>query len=137
MRAALTMLIAIGLVGLGMFLLFRGQYFSGGVFLLGSAAIILPALSGRGMGSVGDADQLMDFVRNPVGTLIESAIDQVGGGSDDEDQPKRNRFSADAVAAPAFDPDAALARYMERRDPNAEPLAPPTAPIRTFGRKQA
>lgn len=69
-----------------------------------------------------------------VGLLV-AAIGQGAGSA-----PAPNPVRDDSAPSPSFDPDAAIARYLERRAREAEPVAPaaPVSPPRpVFGRKQA
>ncbi len=138
MRPFLIILAAIALAAVAFFCFTRQAWVSGTAFLAGSLALVLPALAGRGLGSLGDAELLIDFVRNPFGTAVETAVDHL---SQTFERPSEK--TATDQQANSFDADAAFARYMARR--NVEGAAPESSSIgasdsvasaRTFGRKR-
>ena len=98
--------------------------------------MVLPALFGQGLGDLGDAELLIRFVRNPVDTVIDEAVDRV---TQSDDEPRTQ--TAAAPQAERFDADAAFARYMARRETaggtSSAASDPAPAPAkRVFGRKQ-
>ena len=82
--------------------------------------------NGRAVSENGDPTAVIDFIKDPADAIVDSATDRLaewmGERKTVEDKP-------------GFDPDAALARYMENRVEN--PGVPPEghAPMRSFGRK--
>lgn len=137
MRPLLTILAAIGLAALAFLSFARQEWVAGTAFLAGSLALVLPALAGQGLGSLGDAGLLIDFVRNPFGTAVETAVDHI---SQALDAPSDK--AATEQQAEGFDADAAFARYMARRnadgstpDSSSVPAPDSISSARTFGRK--
>ena len=102
-------------------------------------------------GAAADDLQLaVDFVRDPREALLDIAAARFAG--DEEEQPARERpglmqallarfgpKEAELAEAPAFDPDAAIARYLANRPAQqpaaAEPAHRPAS--KGFGRKRA
>ena len=129
MRKTVT-IIGAGVLGVYAFQAFtNAHWFAGACSLAGALAILLPAMLGRGFGQWSDAERLMGMIRNPTGTLLDVGLDRVGNLAD-------RKAATDQPVQPAFDPDAALARYMECREGPADP-SPPAPPVSAFGRKQA
>ncbi|WP_310468819.1 hypothetical protein [Sphingomonas sp.] len=90
-------------------------------------------LSAREAGDAGDTTAIIEFVTNPAGAIVDSATDKLGDWLQSDDK----KPAADAAPEqPKFDPDAALARYLENRAPAPAAAAPEAAaPPRGFGRK--
>lgn len=142
MRLVGLMIVLLGLAGVAVMAFVAEQWMVGIAFLAAALAIVLPALVGDGFGTIADANLMIEFVRDPGGTVV----DEITGRLEQEaDQPKIARpATASETATPSFDADAALARYMAQRETGqietrvAQGIAPlPAAPVRTFGRKQA
>jgi hypothetical protein len=106
------------------------QFFSDGIsftaILFGGAALVVLVLGT--LGKEVEAEKIsgtVDFLTDPAEAIVDAATDRLGswlGGDAESDQPQ-------------FDPDAALARYLENR-PDGQPN--PVAPRRElpgFGRK--
>jgi hypothetical protein len=83
--------------------------------------------------AAGDPMLPIQFVANPRGALIDLATDQVTGLFE---QSGSQPAAAEEEEERKFDPDAIIARYLEKRGENPPPAedAPPP-PARTFGRK--
>ena len=98
------------------------------VVLLGAASLVMffRGLQGQGFkGAAGDASGTVDFIRDPGGAIVDSAVDTLGQFlADSRQKPEQ----------PAFDADAALARYMANR-PESGPQAEPAPARARFGRK--
>ena len=100
--------------------------------------------------AVEDLQLAVNFVRDPRDTLLDMAVDKFGG--DEEEQPAKERpglmqalmaefgpAQSKREEPPAFDPDAAIARYLANR-PVEQPVAsepPPRPAVQGFGRKRA
>ena len=136
-------LIGAGFFGFAMFKLFTGgSPWLVGLCVVASAYIFYRALTEQTGTAGADLELAVSFVRDPYDTVIDEAVARLGGG-DDEEQPRRDQpgvlqsFVSElglgekaAEEKPAFDPDAAIARYLANRP--AEPL-----PVKRFGRKGA
>ena len=100
---------------------------AGGVFL------IVRGVQGMAVGESGDPTALIEFARDPAGAIVDTATERLGDWFNGDDK------AAPVEEQPKFDPDAAIARYLEQRtvEPGVQPAAPLAgpAPIRTFGRK--
>ena len=103
-----------------------------------AAFFFVRGAQGAAAGDAGDPTAVVDFVKNPAGTIVENAVEQFGVLF-----AAKPKASTEAAEQPAFDADAALARYLAKRgsEPPAVPFAPAdlsapaaTAP-RGFGRK--
>ena len=95
-----------------------------------SCVLLFRGIQGHGLKtSAGEASNTIDFVRNPAGTIVESAIDTIGDLLDDE----RKKAEPEST----FDADAAFARYMANRPEQAAPVPGiQVAPVQAqFGRK--
>jgi hypothetical protein len=144
-------LMGAGFFGFAIFTLMTG----GSPWLVGLCVIASGYLFYRAFtdqtGAAGDDLQLaVNFVRDPRETLLDLAVDRLGGN--EEEQPANDRpgllqglmeeFGPERSKGeepPAFDPDAAIARYIANRPPE-HPAAAETAyrpPVRGFGRKRA
>jgi len=101
--------------------------------LVGSAVLFFRGAQGRSLTQAGDITAPMDFVANPAEAIVDAAVERVAGLG-----PGRTGKKSDpADQTPAFDADAALARYLENRPADMPPLERPAelAPRRGFGRK--
>ena len=109
-----------------------------------AAGFILQGAFGLGVGAGDNATGLVDFIQNPADAIVDSASDRLADWLGDRkaaEEPGKgtsvNHRQAlvdwlhDRDEPAAFDPDAAIARYMESREPQPESAAP----IRSFGRK--
>ena len=109
-----------------------------------AAGFMLQGAFGLGVGAGDNATGMVDFIRNPADAIVDSATDRLGDWLGDRkaaEEPAKgtgvNHRQAlvdwlhDRDEPAAFDPDAAIARYMENREPQPESAAP----IRSFGRK--
>ena len=120
-------------------------YIGGGGFsastlalLVGAAVLFLRGAQGRSLTQAGDVTAPMDFVANPADAIVDAVVERVPGLG-----PRRAaRKSEPEEDGPAFDADAALARYLENRPADLPPIVPPvappiaqSAPRRGFGRK--
>ena len=96
----------------------------------GSCVLLYRGLQGQELQtSAGDAMGTYEFVRDPGGTIVDSAYDTIGDffRGDDKKPADEER---------TFDPDAALARYMANRPETAPSPQAEAAPVRAqFGRK--
>ena len=96
----------------------------------GSCVLLYRGIQGEELQtSAGDAVGTFEFVRDPGGTIVDSAYDTIGdflNGDDKKAEPAQRTFDAEA----------ALARYMANR-PGPAPLPQAeAAPARAqFGRK--
>ena len=99
--------------------------------VLGVAAFVMFVRGSQGFGlnaAVDDAAGAADFISNPSGAIVDSAFDTLGG-------MLKDRQDEGAGTKPAFDPDAAIARYLENR-PEPLPASADPMPARPqFGRK--
>ena len=120
--------------------------------LLFAAAIYLYALAVTRMSSGGlsDLTDALDFVGNPTRTIADRTVDQLLPEAEKAEGRfwgKYREFVAEvrneesqAAPAKAFDPDAAIARYLAERPNNVgipEANDAASAPRPTFGRKGA
>lgn len=141
MRAVLMVLASVALAALAVIAFMRGEWLTGTAFLAGALAIVLPVFFGEGFGSLGDAELLFRFVRNPYDTIVDETVDRLTG-QDDEPQPARPSYPTkpgEIEYPQSFDADAALQRYLASKAAGQVEVAaeqPAAAPIRTFGRKQ-
>lgn len=136
-------LIGAGFFGFAMFQLFTGgSPWLIGLCVVASAYIFYRALTDQTGAAVEDLNLAIDFVRDPYDTVFDEAVARLGGG-DDAEQPAREqpgilqsfvselgRGEKANEERTAFDPDAAIARYLANRP--AEPQ-----PAKGFGRKRA
>ena len=138
MRGWTSILVGFLLLGLA-YVSFAWNGMGASTFLCGVAAasFFFRGAQGAAAGDVGDPTAVVDFVKDPAGAIVESAVERLGGLF--EAKPKT---SAAAVEQPAFDADAALARYLAKRGPEpaapfspADQTAPATSAPRGFGRK--
>ncbi len=108
------------------------DFFSAAAIPLGLAGafLIYRGLQGIEVMEAGDPTALGDFISNPAGALVEAAAEK----AEEHLTAKRKTAIDDASEEPAFDVDAALARYMANR-PQALPAAEAPPPTRGFGRK--
>jgi hypothetical protein len=108
------------------------------------AFIFFKGAQGMGIREVGDPLAVIDFVKNPADAIVDSASDRLADWLGDRkaaEEPAKSTsvnhrqalvdWLHDRDEPAAFDPDAAIARYMENREPQPESAAP----IRGFGRK--
>jgi hypothetical protein len=102
-----------------------------GVALAGGAAVLfLRGFQGQGVTQAGGVSGPLEFIRDPAGSIVDSAVDKIGDllADKDEAQAEENK--------PAFDPDAAIERYLANRPASAGAYAPDHPPAhRGFGRK--
>ena len=82
--------------------------------------------NGRAVSENGDPTAVIDFIKDPADAIVDSATDRLA-------EWMGERKAADEKAG--FDPDAALARYMENRQPQPAAVPDVAAPVRSFGRK--
>ena len=144
-------LMGAGFFGFAIFTLMTGgSAWLVGLCILASGYLFYRAFTDQ-TGAAGDDLQLaVDFVRDPRETLLDIAVAKLGG--EEEQQPAKDRPGLmDALVAefgpeqskrdeaPAFDPDAAIARYLANRPPEPPAAAEPAyrLPVRGFGRKRA
>ncbi len=133
-------LIGAGFFGFAMFQLFTGgSPWLIGLCVVASAYIFYRALTDQTGAAGEDLNLAIDFVRNPYDTVLDEAVARLGGG-DEEEQPRREQpgvlqslmseLGLDKAneEKPAFDPDAAIARYLANRPPEQ-------AQVRGFGRR--
>ena len=112
------------LMGIGGLWLFLAYYLTG----FGSVSPTPIALGLGALGALTFGLGLLFFFRGLALTLQRSPLPQGSAGWRDDGE----RSPSDT----GFDPDAAIARYLEHRvEPAARPPAPPPRPA--FGRKQA
>ena len=112
--------------------------FGSTTMVFAAAAVLFFIRGAMGMaageaGDAGDPTAIIEFVTNPAGAIVDSATDKLGDWLQSDDK----KPAADAAPEqPKFDPDAALARYLENRAPAPATAAPEVAaPPRGFGRK--
>ena len=130
--------------GLVMFAIAVWSYMTGGfstatlVFLVGAGVLFLRGAQGRSLTQAGDVVAPMDFVANPADAIVDAVTERVTGLVPGRPAKK----SEPEEQGPAFDADAALARYLENRPADLPPIVPPIAPPlaepaprRSFGRK--
>ena len=130
------MLIGFFLLGLG-YWSYAAEGFGSSTLLCGAAAAVFFFRGAQGMaageaGNIGDSTAIVDFVTNPAEAIVDTATDRLSDWVNSGDVKP-----ATADEHSKFDPDAVLARYIEKRGagPTAAPAA--AAPIRSFGRKGA
>jgi hypothetical protein len=103
------------------------------VLIFGAGALVLfyRGFQGQGVGTVEDVTAPMDFISNPAGAIVDAATDKVG------EMLMEARRPAEPKEPPAFDADAALARYLANRPAPApsSSAADPAPARRQFGRK--
>ncbi len=141
------------LVGSGFLTFAAFQVVWGGSFWLialpvvASAFFFFRAFTGQTGTPGADLSLAVDFIRDPLDTVLDEAAARLDGNQDEPRQPRTKGgvlqqfvrdlgVSADAPDKPAFDPDAAIARYLANRPAGsgvAETLPPAAA--RGFGRK--
>ena len=137
-------LMGAGFFGFGTFKLFEGgSYWTVGLCVIASGYLFYRALHEQTGAPIEDLDLAVSFVRDPRGTLIDHVVDQFTGGDDEASarDEKKPGVLQSLVAEfdtreekPAFDADAAIARYLANR-PAPAPAPPPAA--LGFGRKRA
>ena len=132
MRGVTSIVIALGLLALAMWAFSSGGTSMGAAFAGGAAILFVRGLQGRGVTQGGDTPGPIEFIRDPAGAIVDSAIDRIGDLLADKDE-------AQAEQQPAFDPDAAIQRYLANRPEAAGPADYPSAAQppahRGFGRK--
>ena len=116
---------------------------------IAAAAFFLQGAFGLGVGAGDGATGLVEFIQNPADAIVDSATDRLtdwlGDRKVEEEPADRGAFVGhrqqlvdwlhDRDEPASFDPDAAIARYLEQRLPEP-PAVPTSAPAaRTFGRK--
>ncbi len=99
-------------------------------FAAGSCVLLYRGIQGQGLQtSAGDAAGTFEFVRDPGGTIVDSAVDTIGNLLSDGDKKAEQEESA-------FNPDAVIARYMANRPGPAPVPQAEGEPVRPqFGRK--
>ena len=129
---------------------FTADGFGTSTLMCGAAAafFFFCGANGRALSENGDPTAVIDFIKDPADAIVDSATDRLTdwlGDRKAEEQPANGTFVGhrqalvdwlhDRDEPPAFDPNAAFARYMENRQ--AEPPATPEVapPMRSFGRK--
>lgn len=134
-------LMGAGFFGFGTFKLFTdGSPWLVGLCVVASGYLFYRALTEQTGAPIEDLDLAVSFVRDPKGTLFDQAVDLLGGS--DEEEPAREERKSGVIQSliagldtreekPAFDADAAIARYMANRP------APEARPVSGFGRKRA
>lgn len=142
-------LMGAGFFGFGTFKLFTdGSPWLVGLCVVASGYLFYRALTDQTGAAAEDLNLAIDFVRNPYDTVFDEAVARLGGG-EDEDQPKRDQpgvlqsFVSElglgdkaSEDKPAFDPDAAMARYLANRPAEQQP-EPARPAVQGFGRKRA
>ena len=139
-----------GFFGFGAFKLFTGgSPWLVGLCVVASGYLFYRALTDQTGAAVDDFGLAVGFVRNPLSTVVDQAVGQLGG---DEEPRENNRpgliqslvaeFGGERSKQdenPAFDPDAAIARYLANRPADQELAHPePLRPaVQGFGRKRA
>lgn len=128
MRGWSSIVVGVGLLALA-FWAFRWGVSSGAVILFFTAGLFLVFRGWQGLGvaEAGDPTALVDFVSNPGDAIVDAVVDQAAEWLND-----KNGKQADEK--PAFDADAAFARYMAAR-PATPAVETQAAPVRGFGRK--
>jgi hypothetical protein len=138
-------LMGAGFFGFGTYKLFTdGSLWLVGLCVVASGYLFYRALTDQTGAAIEDLDLAVSFVRDPKGTLFDHAIDQLVGGDDEE--PARNERKPGVLQSlvaefdtreekPAFDADAAIARYLANRPPPE--AAPAPRAVQVFGRKRA
>lgn len=102
----------------------NGIGFNALVLGAGGLAVMLFGALGRSVAAE-RAQGTADFLTDPGGAIVDAATDRLGGWLGDVTQPKQEEF----------DPDAAIARYLEKRPaPRPEPSETPRR-VPSFGRK--
>ena len=97
---------------------------------LAGAFLIFRGLQGVEVTEAGDPTALGDFIANPAGALVDAAAEKA-----EERLTAKRKAAIDAAREePAFDVDAALARYMANRPQHLLAVEDPQ-PARGFGRK--
>ena len=147
-------LMGAGFFGFGTFKLFTdGSPWLVGLCVVASGYLFYRALTDQTGAPIEDLDLAVSFVSDPKGTLLDQAVDLLGGGDEPRRDEKERRdeksgllqsFIAEldtreSKAGDQFDPDAAIARYLANR-PAEQPVAepPPLRPaVQGFGRKRA
>ena len=112
------------------------------MFAAGAAFFFYCGANGQGVDAAGDAGAVMEFVFDPRDAIVDTATDKLGDWLGDAESAAADWLggSKSVEAEPnGFDPDAAIARYLENRgeDRGAETGSQPAsaAPVRGFGRK--
>ena len=128
MRGMSSIIVGILLAGAGAWLYMEGG-FGTEVLVLVAAGALLGARGcmGSDISSVDDVAAPIEFLRNPAGAIVDEATDRLTEMLTQKKQPEPEPVST-------FDPDAAIARYLENR-PVQEAAPPQHPPIRGFGRK--
>jgi hypothetical protein len=128
MRGVTSIVIALALLALAMWAFSSGGTSMGVAFASGAAILFVRGLQGRGVTEGADTPGPIEFIRDPAGAIVDSAIDRIGDLLADKEAAPAEE------AKPAFDPDAAIQRYLANRPESAS--APPAPPAhRGFGRK--
>lgn len=127
MRGLTSIGAAILLLGLAGWLYSQsGLGLGSGLLCLASLVMFYRGVQGQGVTTAaGDAMNTVDFIRDPGGAIVDSAVDTIGQMIGDRTKEKEG---------PAFDADAALARYMAKREPMPFDETLPAARPQ-FGRK--
>jgi hypothetical protein len=96
----------------------------------GSCVLLYRGIQGQELQtSAGDAVGTFEFVRDPGGTIVDSAYDTIGGFLKGDEKKSAEEEST-------FDPDAVIARYMANRGESPPSPQAEAAPVRAqFGRK--
>ena len=140
-------LMGAGFFGFGAYtLLTGGSPWLVGLCVVASAYLFYRALHDQTGAPVEDLEFAVEFVRNPYDALVDQVVGQLGERNDEPQQAKRpgviRSFAAElgrgrpqSEPAPAFDADAAIARYLANRPAPPEP-APLARPVQGFGRKR-
>jgi len=144
-------LMGAGFFGFAIFTLMTGgSPWLVGLCVLASGYLFYRAFTDQTGAAVEDLQLAVDFVRDPRETLLDLAVDRLGGN--EEAQPAKDRpgllqalmaeFGPEQTRReepPAFDPDAAIARYLANRPVEQTAAAEPAyrPPVRGFGRKRA
>ncbi len=113
-----------------------------------AAFIFYRGVQGMEITEVGDPLAVIDFVKNPADAIVDSASDRLADWLGDRNAAEEPAESTsvnhrqalvdwlhDRDEPAAFDPDAAIARYLENRGPEIATQPESAVPIRSFGRK--
>lgn len=142
------LLVGTGFLGFSAYqLVFGGSFWMIGVPLVASAFFFYRAFTGQTGAPGADFSLAVDFIRDPLDTMVDEAAARLDDNPNDAPRPKPQggvlqQFARELVSRideaddkPAFDPDEAIARYLANRP--AGEGSPETAPQRAagFGRK--
>lgn len=96
----------------------------------GSCVLLYRGIQGQELQtSAGDAMGTFEFVRDPGGTIVDSAVDTIGDFLKGDEKKSADEEST-------FDADAVIARYMANRPESAPSPQAEAVPVRAqFGRK--